>query len=144
MKSELKKEDSVKSLIAKEIQYVLSKRLSQNYGNEAVWVYLRGLLATSQEEAEQSTTTNIKKAFILDFKDLKVECLKLLEDENAIIGNRFIYTTLIDFAIAEKNNAEAIKYFELLKVIDRIRMNYYQWRINNLKREEEEVKSEVK
>jgi len=43
-----------KELVAEEIEYVMSKRLPENYLNESAWVYLRGFLALSQEEAEKS------------------------------------------------------------------------------------------
>ncbi len=47
-------------------------------------------------------------------------------------ANRFIYMTLIDFAQAEGDKEQQIKYLELLKKIDRMRGNYYQWRINKV------------
>lgn len=34
-----------------ECKYVLEHRLSMSYHNEAAWAYLRGLLATSKQEA---------------------------------------------------------------------------------------------
>jgi hypothetical protein len=39
--------------VKKEISYTL-KKLNKDLTNEAAWVYLRGYLASSKEEAEQS------------------------------------------------------------------------------------------
>jgi protein farnesyltransferase/geranylgeranyltransferase type-1 subunit alpha len=54
-------------LVNSEIEYIIHRRLRQNLLNESVWVYARGLLATSKEEVKQSQSTNTKKAFILEF-----------------------------------------------------------------------------
>ena len=97
--------------------------------NEAPWVYLKGLLAYSREEQELSMKTNVKKWFILDFPSLKERLLQLLEKNKE---NRFIFATLLEFAIAEEDTGNALKYLNELKVIDRLRENYYQWRINRI------------
>ena len=118
-----------------EIAYTL-KKLEKDYTNEAAWVYLRGYLAKSADEEERSKTTNAKRLFILNFtEDLKTPMLKLLEEKIEHQGNRFIYAVLLDFAEAENDLETQFKYLELLKKIDRIRVNYYQWRINKLKQE---------
>jgi len=56
-----------KKLVENECKYVLENRLPDNWANEAAWAYLRGLLATTREEAEQSKTSNAKRWFIGDF-----------------------------------------------------------------------------
>src|SRR5690349_20686960 len=111
-----------KELVNREINYVIQKRLRDNLFNESAWVYLRGMLATNQEEATKSLTTNAKKCFILDFPQLKEECLKLLKEDDFNKGNRFIYTTLIDYYVADADFEKALEYLELLKEIDRIRI----------------------
>ena len=75
-------------LVKQEIKYVMEKRLPTNLSNESPWVYLRGMLATSQEEAKKSLKTNAKKEFILQFPELKEFCLDLLkkDDFNKGIG----------------------------------------------------------
>lgn len=65
-------------LVKNEIDYVLKKRLHENLLNESAWVYMRGMLATTLDEAEKSLTTNAKKCLISDFPELKEECLRLL------------------------------------------------------------------
>ena len=57
-------EGFTQELVEREIKYVLEKRLPENWKNEASWVYLRGLLATSQEEEDLSKTSNAKRMFI--------------------------------------------------------------------------------
>ena len=56
-----------KELVDSECKYVLQRRLPDNWRNEASWAYLRGMLATTKAEAEQSKTTNAKRWFIGDF-----------------------------------------------------------------------------
>lgn len=51
-------------LVNKEINYVLEKRLRENLYNESAWVYMRGMLATTEDEAAKSLTTNAKKCLI--------------------------------------------------------------------------------
>ena len=68
-------------VVREEIKYVTQKRLPDRLDNESPWVYLRGMLATSKEEAARSLSTNAKKVLILEFPELKDYCLKLL-DEN--------------------------------------------------------------
>lgn len=66
----------------------------------------------------------------MDFPELKTRLEKLIESQPA---NRFLYSVLIDFATAEKDIEKARGYLLKLKIIDRLRENYYQWRLNNLK-----------
>jgi hypothetical protein len=76
--------------------------------------------------------TNVQRWHILDFPTLKESCLKLLEDSEANRDNRFIYSLLLDYATAEGDKAEAKRILRHLLVIDRLRENYYKWRINQL------------
>jgi len=46
------KQQDIKALVQDEIQYVFSQRIPESWNNEAVWAYLRGMLATSKQEAE--------------------------------------------------------------------------------------------
>ena len=57
---------------------------------------------------------------------------QLLEKNDLNKGNRFIYMVLIDFAVAENDKQTQLNYLNLLKKIDRMRENYYQWRIDQL------------
>ena len=50
-----------KELVERECQYVLEKRLPDDWRNEAAWAYMRGMLATTKEEAEQSMSSNAKQ-----------------------------------------------------------------------------------
>jgi hypothetical protein len=75
---------------------------------------MRGMLATSKDESEKSLNTNAKKAYILEFPELKEECLKLLNEDEFNKGNRFIYFTLIDYCVAEADLEKAIEYLQLL------------------------------
>lgn len=52
-----------KELVLKECFYAIN-RLQIDYRNEAAWAYIRGMLANSKEEAENSMTTNAKRCFI--------------------------------------------------------------------------------
>ncbi len=76
-------------------------------------------------------STNNKRWYILDFPDIKDRCKKVLEDETHL-DNRFIYSLLLDYATAEGDKEEAIKILGHLKKIDKLRENFYQWRINRL------------
>lgn len=57
-------------LVEREAKYVLEKRLKDNWDNEAAWAYLRGMLATTKEEAAQSLSSNAKKVFIGDLPNM--------------------------------------------------------------------------
>ena len=46
--------------------------------------------------------------------------------------NRFITALLMEFALAEGDREEALECLTSLKTMDRLRENYYQWRINRL------------
>lgn len=37
-----------------ELETILEKRLPQNFSNESAWVYLRGLMCQTEDEAEKS------------------------------------------------------------------------------------------
>lgn len=43
-----------KLVVNHEIDYVINKRLRSNLLNESAWVYMRGMLATTQDEAVKS------------------------------------------------------------------------------------------
>ena len=110
--------------------YVLKNRLTENWRNEAAWAYIRGMLATTQEEAEASLKSNARKVFIGDQDWLKEEVQNLMkiatknefskdmvmpgdgEDENqaesvafmryqGVHQNRFLYATFADIQIAD-------------------------------------------
>jgi len=70
----------------------------------------------------------------LEFPHLKEACLKLIEQDESFKANRFLQMVLLDFALAEKQKLQALQILEHLKHIDKIRENYYQWRINMLKK----------
>ena len=53
--------------VSKEIDYVLNKRLPTDYNNESAWAYMRGLLATSEEEEKSSANSNAKRCLITKF-----------------------------------------------------------------------------
>lgn len=72
----------------------------------------------------------MKKWYILDFPELKQRLLDMLQQGQD--SNRFVYSVLIEYAIVEGDKAKAKEWLEKLKVIDRLRENYYQWRINRL------------
>ena len=121
-----------KELVSEELVYA-GKKLEKELSNEAAWVYLRGWLACSEAEEKRSKVgSNAKKMLITEFPELKEQMHKLLAASDLNKGNRFIYYVLIDFAKAEGDRETAVKYLSLLKVIDRLRENYYQWQLNNL------------
>lgn len=110
----MKTKEFTVDLARSEIQYAL-KMLELDLLNEAAWVYLRGFLATSEEEQKRSMESNAKRILILEFKELKEEMHKLLNQNEMNKANRFIYLVLIDFARAEKDKDTQIKYLNLLK-----------------------------
>ena len=57
-----------KETVDEECRYVIEKRLSDDYSNEAAWAYLRGMIASTKEEEEQSMATNAKRVFIGDLE----------------------------------------------------------------------------
>ena len=95
------------------------------FSNEAPWVYIKGFLAYSKAEQVLSLTTNVKKWYILDFPELKAWCLKLIAEKESNNLNRFIYSVLVEFAIAESDNKKTLDFLKHLMTIDRIRENYY-------------------
>ena len=93
--------------------------------NEAPWVYIKGLIAHSKAEQVLSLATNVKKWYIIDFPELKAWCLKLIMEKESNNSNRFIYSVLLEFAVAESEKEKALDFLKHLKTIDRIRENYY-------------------
>lgn len=124
----MKTEEFSKDLVLRELDYAMKLLDSTQLTNEAPWVYIKGLLAQSKEEQARSLSTNVKRWHIVDFPELKTWCLSLIEEKE----NRFAIAVLIDFATAEGEKQKAIEYLMKLKEIDRLRENYYQWRINKL------------
>ena len=145
-----------KELFEAELRYVVSKRLPQNWRNEASWAYVRGLLANSKEDSERSLSTNAKRWFIGDFDWLRIQLEKweaigrkeafdksMIEEgdgndeeeaeSNAqmrydgLKGNRFVHSTLADFAIANKDYDKAVGYLSELKDLDPIRLKFWEW-----------------
>lgn len=53
-------------LVERECRYVLERRLADDWTNEAAWAYLRGFLAATKQEAEQSLTSNARRLFCGD------------------------------------------------------------------------------
>jgi hypothetical protein len=64
---------------------------------------------------------------------LKKACEELLAEHPYNSSNRFIKMTMLDYALADGKKEEALKILGELKTVDRLRENYYQWRINGLK-----------
>ena len=56
--------------VREEVNLVLQKWLPRRLDNEACWVYLRGMLASSEDEAEKSLAKNVKRVYIGNFKDV--------------------------------------------------------------------------
>ena len=52
-----------------ELQILETKRIPQNWGNEASWVYLRGLLCNTEEEAKQSANKKVRRVYMGKFKN---------------------------------------------------------------------------
>lgn len=117
-----------KELVEEELQYAQQLLEKKDMMNEAAWVYLKGWLALTKEE--EGIKGNTRRWPILDFPELKTWCLRLLESNR---DNRFLYILLADIAVAEGDKETAIEYLKVLRtVVDRLRENYYLWRINKL------------
>lgn len=124
-----------KELVEAEVNYAFDILYGYKLDNEAAWVYLRGYLATSQEEAERSQNTNAKRMIITEFPFIKEKCedmLKTAEEESP--GYRFIYVLLLDYlnpSVANDDNCrkQAIEICEkLASTYDQIRENYWTYR----------------
>ena len=121
----------------------MTKRIPQNWGNEASWVYLRGLLCNSEEEAEQSKNKKVKRVFAWKYKNQLLTFLQQGEEQARQhpeeMGLRFILQCQADLHLAggtEEGKAKAIACLEELRdKVDIIRMNYWQWKINKLNSE---------
>ena len=119
-------------MVEHEVKYAFDQLEKQDLNNEAAWVYLKGWLAQSSEEQERSLTTNTKKWFIGDFPWIQDRYLSILSKSQENLKNRFIYSLHLDYTTALGDKEEAKRILEHLKNIDRLRENYYQWRINQL------------
>ena len=64
-----------------ELQILMTKRIPQRWDNEAAWVYLRGLLCNTEEEAKQSSTRKVKRACMGNFKAELEPFLKQSEEQ---------------------------------------------------------------
>jgi hypothetical protein len=64
----------------------------------------------------------VRRWYVRDFPEVKERLIKLVQ---AHPDNRFIYAVLIDYAVAEGDKEKARQYLMTLKVIDRLRENYY-------------------
>ena len=120
-------------VVEKEIRYALSMiGKVETRENEALWVYIRGFLAQSEECI--SFKKGLDKIFILKFPWLKSECEELLLNSKAkSSSNRFIYELLLMFAIAEQNVPEITKICSLLSSeADPIREKYWIWKKDRL------------
>lgn len=144
-------------LVEKECRYVLERRLADDWNNEAAWAYLRGFLAATKTEAEQSLTSNARRLFCGDLpwmRELLEKWGKLARTEEfdgnmveeadgadhdealskanmrhaGLKGNRFLLATLADFAIANQEYEVALFHLSELKKIDPIRNKFYEWR----------------
>ena len=64
--------DEGHKFVENEAKYIIEKRLPDNWTNEAAWAYLRGFLASTQHEEDQSLNSNARLIFI-------TRCEKLAE-----------------------------------------------------------------
>jgi protein farnesyltransferase/geranylgeranyltransferase type-1 subunit alpha len=120
-------------VVEEEINYAFNIINEYKLDNEAPWVYLRGFLARSQEEADRSqlSTSSAKRTLITDFPFIKITCEKMLHDHlEGEHGYRFINILLLDYIIAENDNSErAIDIcWNLAYKYDPIRENYWNFR----------------
>jgi len=63
-------------LVENEIKYVMMKRLSSDWHNEAAWAYIRGMLAVTNEEAAYSMQTNARRIYMGDLKWMNAKLLE--------------------------------------------------------------------
>ena len=126
--------DFNKETVEEEIYYAFDLIKEYKLDNEAPWVYIRGFLAKSAEEAEKSVETSAKRILVTEFPFIKEICQKMLEEyEEGAHGYRFINILLLDFLIAEGLNTQAIDVIQkLATVYDPIRENYWNFRKNSL------------
>lgn len=146
-----------KALVEQECKYALEKRLSENWGNEAAWAYMRGMLANTEEEAKNSIGTNAPRLFIGEIEWLGpllekwsqwAESDKFSQDmvekfdgadQDEILSranmrfaglkqNRFFYATIADCNIASKNYDKAVEILDKVKDFDPIRKKFWEWR----------------
>jgi len=120
-------------IVESECQYVLKNMLPASWDNEAAWAYIRGMLANSTKEAQDSLKSNARRVFIGELPLLKASISKMMEtakldnfvkpvDADAetesiafmsfqgLKNNRFLYATWVDICIAESNFVEALNY----------------------------------
>ncbi|CAI2374217.1 unnamed protein product [Moneuplotes crassus] len=121
-----------KETVEQEIQYAFQQIKDYKLDNEAPWVYIRGFLAKTDEEAKRSQRPNssAKRIIITDFPFVKETCLQMLKDyEEGAHGYRFINILLLDYLIGEGLKEEANEVIDkLATVYDPIRENYWKYR----------------
>ena len=118
-----------------EMKYVLGERLPFKWDNEACWVYLRGMFCQTPEEEEASKTKSIKRSYIVRYKDFlgpyldkAVFSAQTMPEETSV---RWIFMLMIDLSLADESPAKAKLLMERLRDNhDKIRRNYWQWKIN--------------
>ena len=131
--------------VAEQLTYVMERRWTERMDNEAMWVYLRGLLASSEEEELASQSTKVKRSYILRHEGLLMPWLQNQCETYAEVakipniepthlskyGMRFTQILIVDLHLAKGETKEAAALLETLRdSTDRIRRNYWQWRIN--------------
>lgn len=121
----MKTQAFTQDLVARELAFTMDCLQRFNMRNEAAWVYLKGLLAQSKAEQEASQAGNVKRWFILDFPQVKEWIQSQVTKNEANAQNRFLISTLLDFATAAGDRKEAITLLQRLKSLDRLRENYY-------------------
>jgi protein farnesyltransferase/geranylgeranyltransferase type-1 subunit alpha len=75
-------EPGTKEFVEAELNLILNKRLPQDFTNESAWVYLRGLLCQTEEEATASQNTNVKRVCIKHFISTLKPFLEKVVKEN--------------------------------------------------------------
>jgi len=107
-----KTKDFTKELVENEVNFAFDTLNEFKLDNEGVWVYLRGYLARSKQEAERSLGSNssVKRMLISEFPFIKEKCEQMLKDNiEGSSGYRFILTLLLDFQIAENDIEKAVE-----------------------------------
>jgi hypothetical protein len=118
-----------------EMKYVLGQRLHLKWDNEACWVYLRGMFCQTLAEEEASKNKPIKRCCIVRYKDFlgpyldnAISSAELMPEVTSL---RWILMLKIDLYLADESPLKAKLLMERLRDNhDKIRRNYWQWKIN--------------
>ena len=90
--------------VRSEVEIILNDWLPKNLANEPVWVYMRGMLCQSEEDAVKSQNKNVKKVCITHVKDILLpflnQAVSTLEVKPNKSGLRFVLMTLVDVLLA--------------------------------------------